>query len=87
MDPVGLACWEILLHSLFPPCLQCLPSARCMSGRGQETSHETAATAKTRQTLDLTRVWRREWQEDWKFPSGSISPSSSGRPAGNRQRG
>ena len=50
MDLVGLACWEILLHSLFPPCLQYLPGTRYMSGRGQETSHETAATANTRQT-------------------------------------
>lgn len=34
----------------FPPCLQYLPGTRYMSGGGQETSRETAATPNTRQT-------------------------------------
>ena len=51
MDPVGVACWEILLASLFPPFLQYLLSTCYMSGRGLETSHETT---KTSQTLSLT---------------------------------
>lgn len=56
-----------------------------MSGGGQETSRETAAAANTRQT-SLALSLEEEPQEDWKFLSGSVSASSSGRPAGSRQR-